>query len=113
MEYDLIENGVGQFRDFIDRFKEESLNFPKHINKPIKISIVTSTLVYDIFINLVKPVLEKISNLKVNFYKIENNFFGDSVTVAGLLTGKDIISQLNFQSNNHNYRKSHIPIVLL
>ena len=93
-EYDLIENGVGQFRDFIDRFKEESLNFPKQINKPTKISIVTSTLVYDIFTNLVKPVLEKIKNLEVNFYKIENNFFGDSVTVAGLLTGKDIISQL-------------------
>ncbi len=93
-EYDLIENGVGQFRDFIDRFKEESLNFPKQINKPTKISIVTSTLVYDIFTNLVKPVLDKIKNLKVNFYKIENNFFGDSVTVAGLLTGKDIISQL-------------------
>tara|TARA_B100000131_G_C18069335_1_gene593859 strand:- start:562 stop:1503 length:942 start_codon:yes stop_codon:yes gene_type:complete len=93
-EYDLIENGVGQFRDFIDRFKEESLNFPKQINKPAKISIVTSTLVYDIFTNLVKPVLEKIKNLEVNFYKIENNFFGDSVTVAGLLTGKDIISQL-------------------
>ena len=93
-EYDLIENGVGQFRDFIDRFKEESLNFPKEIKNPTKISIVTSTLVYDIFTNLVKPILEKIKNLKVNFYKIENNFFGDSVTVAGLLTGKDIISQL-------------------
>ena len=93
-EYDLIENGVGQFRDFIDRFKEESLNFPKEIKNPTKISIVTSTLVYDIFTNLVKPVLDKIKNLKVNFYKIENNFFGDSVTVAGLLTGKDIISQL-------------------
>jgi len=93
-EYDLIENGVGQFRDFIDRFKEESLNFPKEIKNPTKISIVTSTLVYDIFTNLVKPVLEKIKNFEVNFYKIENNFFGDSVTVAGLLTGKDIISQL-------------------
>ena len=32
--------------------------------------------------------------MKVNFFKIENNFFGDSVTVAGLLTGKDIIEQL-------------------
>ena len=38
--------------------------------------------------------MEKIKNLEVNFYKIENNFFGDSVTVAGLLTGKDIINSL-------------------
>ena len=32
--------------------------------------------------------------MTVNFYKVENNFFGDSVTVAGLLTGQDIINQL-------------------
>ena len=93
-EYDLIENGVGQFRDFIDRFNDEFPEFPEKVKKPTKVSIVTSTLVYDIFVKLVKPVLDKIKNLEVNFYKIENNFFGDSVTVAGLLTGKDIISQL-------------------
>ena len=39
-------------------------------------------------------LLNKIINLTVNFYKVENNFFGDSVTVAGLLTGQDIINQL-------------------
>ena len=93
-EYDLIENGVGQFRDFLDRFNKEKKNFPKSLINKTKISIVTSTLVYDIFINRIKPVLDKIKNLEVNFFKIENNFFGDSVTVSGLLTGKDIISQI-------------------
>ena len=93
-DYDLVENGVGQFRDFLDRFNSEKKNFPKSLKKKTKISIVTSTLVFDIFIKKIKPVLEKIKNLKVNFFQIENNFFGDSVTVAGLLTGKDIISQL-------------------
>jgi NifB/MoaA-like Fe-S oxidoreductase len=33
-------------------------------------------------------------NLKINVYKITNNFFGDSITVSGLLTGKDICAQL-------------------
>lgn len=93
-EYDLIENGVGQFRDFLDRFNKEKKHFPKSIIKKTKISIVTSTLVYDIFVDKIKPVLDKIKNLEVKFFKIENNFFGDSVTVAGLLTGKDIISQI-------------------
>ena len=93
-DYDLVENGVGQFRDFLDRFNSEKKSFPKALKKKTKISIVTSTLVFDIFIKKIKPVLEKIKNLKVNFFQIENNFFGDSVTVAGLLTGKDIISQL-------------------
>ena len=93
-DYDLIENGVGQFRDFLDRFNDEKKKFPKSINKKVKISIITGVLSYDIFIQEIKPVLNKIKNLEVNFFAIKNNFFGDSVTVAGLLTGKDIISQL-------------------
>jgi putative radical SAM enzyme (TIGR03279 family) len=96
-EYDLVENGVGQFRDFLDRFNLEKKNFPKTLQFKKTISIVTSTLVFDIFVSKIKPELDKIKNLKVNFFKIKNNFFGDSVTVAGLLTGKDIISQLKGQ----------------
>ena len=92
--YDLIENGVGQFRDFLDRFNLEKKQFPKLLKTKKTISIITSDLAYNIFINEIKPILEKIKNLTVNFFKIKNNFFGDSVTVAGLLTGKDIIEQL-------------------
>ena len=33
--------------------------------------------------------------LKINVYKIVNNFFGESITVSGLLTGKDISEQLS------------------
>ena len=93
-DYDLIENGVGQFRDFLDRFNIEKKAFPESLKLKTKISIITSTLVFDIFIKKIKPVLDNIKNLEVNFFKIKNDFFGDSVTVAGLLTGKDIISQL-------------------
>jgi NifB/MoaA-like Fe-S oxidoreductase len=32
--------------------------------------------------------------LEVKVYKIINNFFGESITVSGLLTGKDIAEQL-------------------
>jgi len=92
--YDLVENGVGQFRDFLDRFNIEKKQFPKSLPKKQTISIITSVLAYNVFIKEIKPELNKIKNLKVNFFKIENNFFGDSVTVAGLLTGKDIIEQL-------------------
>jgi NifB/MoaA-like Fe-S oxidoreductase len=33
-------------------------------------------------------------NISINVYRIKNNFFGESITVSGLLTGKDIIEQL-------------------
>ena len=92
--YDLIENGVGQFRFFLDQLNSEKSNFPKNIKSNKKISIVTGELAYDTFVKKVKPIFDKIKNLEVKFYKIKNNFFGDSVTVAGLLSGKDIIEQL-------------------
>ena len=106
-DYDLIENGVGQFRDFLDRFNLEKENFPDSIPVKKKISIITSVLAYDVFIDVVKPVLEKIHNLEVNFFKIINNFFGDSVTVAGLLTGKDIIEQLKGQDIGSSVWATH------
>ena len=92
--YDLIENGVGQFRFFLDQFHSEKNKFPHRIKTKTKISIITGELAYNIFIKEIEPIINKIINLKVNFYKVENNFFGDSVTVAGLLTGQDIINQL-------------------
>jgi NifB/MoaA-like Fe-S oxidoreductase len=57
----------------------------------------THSMLKGLFIALVRlaEVLEKrYNNLKVNVYPIENIFFGKHVTVAGLLTGQDIISQL-------------------
>ena len=93
-DYDLIENGIGQFRDFLDRLNISKKSYPSSLVEYKNISIITGELAYDKFVEEVKPVLDKISNLKVNFYKIKNNFFGESVTVAGLLTGKDIIEQL-------------------
>ena len=106
-DYDLIENGVGQFRDFLDRFNFEKEQFPESIPVKKKISIITSVLAYDIFIDVIKPVLERIKNLEVNFFKITNNFFGDSVTVAGLLTGKDIIEQLKGQDIGSSVWATH------
>ena len=37
---------------------------------------------------------EKYPNLKVNVYPIRNDFFGTDITVAGLITGQDLIAQL-------------------
>jgi len=92
--YDLIENGVGQFRFFLDQFYSQKQKFPNSIKIKTEISIVTGELAYNVFMEKIEPIINQIRNLKVNFYKIKNNFFGDSVTVAGLLSGKDIIEKL-------------------
>ena len=44
--------------------------------------------------SMARALEEKVGGLKVNVYEVVNNFFGDTITVAGLLTAKDIIEQL-------------------
>lgn len=41
-------------------------------------------------------------NIAINVKKIVNDFFGDTITVAGLLTGKDILEQLS-KEEIHEY----------
>ena len=92
-DLDLIENGVGQVRSFIDNFNSEIDKFPKKFNKRRKFTIITGRMAENIFKEQILPIINKIINLDVNLKIIQNNFYGDSVQVAGLLTGKDIIEQ--------------------
>ena len=91
---DLAENGVGQVRQFLTLFEEESANFPRALAFETNITLATGTLVYETFQKEVLPILNQIDNLTVNLLPIINKFYGESVTVTGLLTGTDIITQL-------------------
>jgi NifB/MoaA-like Fe-S oxidoreductase len=59
----------------------------------LKIETVTGVAFYKIMVETVAFFEEKIKNIKIKVTKIKNNFFGESVTVAGLLTGADIVEQ--------------------
>ena len=91
---DLAENGVGQVRQFLTLFEEESANFPRALAFETNITLATGTLVYEIFQKEILPILNQIDNLTVTLLPIINKFYGESVTVTGLLTGTDIITQL-------------------
>jgi len=89
-----IENGVGLTRAFLDDFEMQSQEFPGSLEQPREISLVTGTLAESVLREHVMPVLNRIDNLKVNLYAIRNDFFGETVTVSGLLTAQDVIRQL-------------------
>ena len=92
---DLIENGVGQVRSFMDNFEKEKKFFPKSMKKKTKLTIATGTLIFDYFKkNVVDYLNQSIKNLEVILIPIKNNFYGEVVNVAGLLTGRDIVNQL-------------------
>jgi len=88
--YYQLENGVGLCRQLIDSVKGQSKT---SLSRPMKISLVTGNLAEPVVRGYVLPYLNRISNLSADLVSIENNFYGNTVTVSGLLTGEDIISQ--------------------
>ena len=77
------------------------------MKKPFHITLVTGTLIAETFNSEIMPVLNKIQNLTVTLIPIKNEFFGNTVTVSGLLTGRDIISQLIAQGIGDEIWLSH------
>lgn len=94
-DYSQLDNGVGMLRSFEC---EADILIKSLTKKDFKvsrnISIVTGESAYELISSVVKKVQEKCKNIKCNVYKIENDFFGHTITVAGLITGKDMINQL-------------------
>ena len=88
-----IEDGVGALRLLMDDFEETKKLLPAKIKKPKSITFATTPSAQKVISEIVED-LNKIENLKCNVITLKNSFFGDNVIVAGLITGKDLISQL-------------------
>lgn len=91
-DYPQIENGVGLWRDLEYTFTQ-ALNDSDGKTDKLKKIIATGAAAY--------PLMKKLSDMfnekygtEITVVKIENDFFGKSITVSGLITGKDLTSQL-------------------
>lgn len=95
--YPQIENGVGMITSTLSEFYDELDYIDEYLPNcrlPRTVSIATGEAAYFIIKAMAMKLEERVDGLKINVYKIVNNFFGHSITVAGLLTGKDISEQL-------------------
>ena len=95
--YPQIENGVGMITSTLTEFYDELDYVDEYLGDatlPRTVSIATGEAAYCLMKSMALKLEEKIDGLKVNVYKIKNNFFGESITVAGLLTGGDMADQL-------------------
>ncbi len=92
-DFPVLENGVGM----LARFKHEFDNFLKQVpytDQKRRVSLVTGTIAQKFITEQVEKLKEKAPNVEVLIYPIKNYFFGEYVSVTGLLTGQDIIKQL-------------------
>ena len=96
-DYPQIENGVGMLRSFSDEFgmAVEDVEFLlSGVERDRKVTVVTGVAAYDMLLRSAEKLMSLCPGLTVNVVKIINHFFGESITVSGLLTGKDIYTQL-------------------
>lgn len=88
-----LENGVGMLRLLMNEFEEgyERLNGDE---RDREVSIATGFLAYPYIQRMADRIIEKYPKSKLHVYGIRNDFFGELITVSGLITGQDLIGQL-------------------
>ena len=96
-DYSQIENGVGMLTSMKSEFDFE-LDYLDELldgfRAPRTVSVATGMAAHEHISSLAKELMARVDGLTVKVYPIVNNFFGSSVTVAGLLTGGDVVEQL-------------------
>lgn len=92
-EFEQLENGVGMLMSFAGEFAE-LMKYYRGSDAEIDISMVTGVPVKPFFETVIKGLKHRFPNLNCRIYAVRNDFFGEKITVSGLLTGQDILAQL-------------------
>jgi NifB/MoaA-like Fe-S oxidoreductase len=92
-DYPQYSNGVGMTREFLDAWNEATRHLPDRVSPPITMALVCGTLISTTMQQVVDR-LNQIPGLEVHLCPVKNTFFGETVTVSGLLTGQDVVPAL-------------------
>ena len=107
-DFSQLENGVGMISLFTEQFENALEN---HDGKAVgNVTVATGVDAKPFLQKLVDQFTEKNPRTKISVVGIENKFFGDTITVAGLITGSDLISALSGKLNSNTLL---IPSVML
>ena len=99
--YIQLENGVGMMRLFINEFREalndvtggpEYSTLKGTVNRTL--TIATGKLTYPTICDFAARLMEVFPMLTIHVFFIRNDFFGETITVSGLITGQDLVKQL-------------------
>ncbi len=102
-----IEDGVGSIRLLEDSFRKLKKKLMKKLKNKKKISILTGSIAAKLFNKFKNEI--KVENLEIEIIDVKNEFFGDRISVAGLITGGDILKSIKNKVLDHVV----IPSVML
>lgn len=91
--YPQIENGIGLCTSLLSE-TDAAVDRLEFNDNPSECGIITGTLPVKLMQNIVSKIRTKRPALNCTIYPIINHFFGEEITVAGLVTATDIIDQL-------------------
>ncbi len=94
--YIQLENGVGMIRLMTEEV-HSALKDMEGDGRQDELSIATGLLAYDYLKKYVEEIRAKFPGITVHLYPVKNEFFGEQITVSGLITGQDLIRQLKGQ----------------
>jgi NifB/MoaA-like Fe-S oxidoreductase len=95
-----IENGVGMMADFRASLESASENYnnrndhDRTVSDDHRIGLITGRAAHAFMTTLINDLKKVMPDLDVIIYPIKNDYFGEKITVSGLITGKDIIEQV-------------------
>lgn len=99
--YVQLENGVGMMRLLLEEFDEalarlrQELEAGRQSRELTKtLTVATGALAYPVIKRLSDEIIKLLPGLCIHVVCIRNDFFGETITVSGLITGQDLIRQL-------------------
>lgn len=94
-----LENGVGMLRLLLNEFEEAMKESAQRdglpcLTKTGEMSMATGKLAFPYIKRMAERMMEAYPNIRIHVYGITNHFFGERITVSGLITGQDLMAQL-------------------
>ncbi len=92
-DYPQIDNGVGSIRSFLKQFSDAAQQLPQRVSPPRRFTWVVGNAVEKAF----GPILHQLNSvvgLEVNMCALCSDYWGQAITVTGLLTGQDLLQKL-------------------
>lgn len=93
-----LENGVGMLALLKSEFYEACEDFSESVS-PRRKTLVTGSAAYPFIKSFIDYAMKKWHNMNCNVVEVKNDFFGHTITTAGLLTGQDVVNRLKSEEN--------------